>query len=257
MCSRPETWPSTVRLSGPPVQRPPAARTGGKAPAGPGQLQEEIKPLFPGKRRERQRGRLFLPGNGQRPVQIGRLLPPGAKDGGVDAVGNDGDGDSGQGGGRLRRAGQSSGSSPPQSTGSTLHKSPETPPGGRCPVSQKAGSLGSGPDADAAVLFPAAAGACVAAASGGKFRMEGEDGGNSTLFQVLQQEVQIAEVPVEALQMHHIRPDPVNPIQKMPGGPDAAAIGRPQPGLQAPGPGRTSWGKSGPHGGSALRGPRP
>lgn len=48
--------------------------------------------------------------------------------------------------------------------------------------------------------------------------MEGEDGGNSTLFQVLQQEVQIAEVPVEALQMHHIRPDPVNPIQKMPGG---------------------------------------
>ncbi len=198
MCSRPETWPSTVRLSGPPVQRPPAARKPeGKAPAGPGQLQEEIKPLFPGKRRERQRGRLFLPGNGQRPVQIGRLLPPGAKDGGVDAVGNDGDGDSGQGGGRLRRAGQSSGSSPPQSTGSTLHKSPETPPGGRCPVSQKAGSLGSGPDADAAVLFPAAAGACVAAASGvGKFRMEGEDGGNSTLFQVLQQEVQIAECPL-------------------------------------------------------------
>ena len=67
--------------------------------------------------------------------------------------------------------------------------------------------------------------------------MEGEDGGNSTLFQVLQQEVQIAEVPVEALQMHHIRPDPVNPIQKMPGGPDAAAIGQPRnPGCKPLGP---------------------
>ena len=66
---------------------------------------------------------------------------------------------------------------------------------------------------------------------------DGEDGGNSTLFQGLQQEVQIAEVPVEALQMHHIRPDPVNPIQKMPGGPDAAAIGQPRnPGCKPLGP---------------------
>ncbi len=36
--------------------------------------------------------------------------------------------------------------------------------------------------------------------------------------------------------MHHIRPDPVNPIQKMPGGPDAAAIGPRNPGCKPLGP---------------------
>ena len=91
----------------------------GKAPAGPGQLQEEIKPLFPGKGGSGKEGRLFLPGNGQRPVQIGRLLPPGAKDGGVDAVGNDGDGDSGQGGG---------GSGAPGNPAGAAHHSQPVPP---------------------------------------------------------------------------------------------------------------------------------
>lgn len=93
MCSRPETWPQHGEIVGPAgAATTSGEKPEGKAPAGPGQLQEEIKPLFPGKGGSGEEDDSFFRGNGQRPVQIGRLLPPGAKDGGVDAVGNDGDG---------------------------------------------------------------------------------------------------------------------------------------------------------------------
>ena len=160
-----------VRTAG--AASPGGEKPEGKALTGPGQLQEAVESFFPGEGGSGKKDNSRLWRNGQRLPQAGGLLPPGAKDGGVNAVGDDGDGDSGQGGGGCGTPGNPAGAAYNSQTAPPFINGPETPPARRCPVSKETGSLRTGMNANAAAALPADAGACVAAASCvGKLRMD-------------------------------------------------------------------------------------